>query len=910
MRLTVYRFRCHIETKICDFPSLSITLITGTSGTGKSTLLEAIFWCLYGGMQHIYPTGTTGTKDQQVCVLLELPEAGGLYIRRRKPPEVLEVGVPSEGKYKVLVDDAAQAQIEALFGSKGLWLASSYISQGTRSPLVTLPSSEKFHLLHELTFGSGHALESNSPDFYIGRIDAELYNVKTYIADLTSRYNGALETYTVDLNRLSSVFITWADHPRTTTHLLELKQELAALEPAIKAKRAAFQAAREEEVRYAEVQTTFIKTTQQLSELKASLEPLEALFEEQKRLQSIRERIDLQMRLLKHIDELTRKQSALQVLPEHLTLADPQAKRLELEAIQRLYAEYASLQVQPQTREGELAKITVILQTHASQLELLATWEREAKDIQQATQTQLAAHKAECERLCAVYETQLQQQKQVLEHNRLLADAYQVKCREHALIKSQHARYESDMKVREVALKTKAVYEKNLESAKQQYAELAKWWESVYPNTDPQVKQREIHLLLDELSCPHCGGGVIYKEGKLNKGSTTPEARLEAQTALTKSRELIMSAQTLPALQATLDRHIVPREPDVPPALPTLVEPTYESVPMVTQPIFPPKPTPLTFRPSPVVNLTPAALATLKYRQERILALHTPTLPLSVVEGQLRSLNMVASHKEYSNQIATLTNQLNTETWSPTTEKKLAHVESKIAQQQGLLAQISMLEQTLKGLKLTPPTVASNVYKADVDTLEIQLKAMTDLVRAGEYVLQLTDQKTKLEETHKQIFQYAEYEGNLVQLKTVVAEVATSAMDEIVGDINRTANLILKDLFNDDIRIILATHRTLKTKDKTKREVNLQISHRGQVYDNPNHLSGGEQDRISLALLIALAKVNPSPILGLDEAMAALDAPLREKCLKALRLHVPHKTLIHVCHEIVEGFHDNIIRLS
>ena len=77
-------------------------------------------------------------------------------------------------------------------------------------------------------------------------------------------------------------------------------------------------------------------------------------------------------------------------------------------------------------------------------------------------------------------------------------------------------------------------------------------------------------------------------------------------------------------------------------------------------------------------------------------------------------------------------------------------------------------------------------------------------------------------------------------------------------------------------------------------------------------LSGGEKDRISLALTVALACVNPSPVLFLDECMSSLNTDLRENCIDALKKFVvaqTGKTIINIEHSGIEGYYDNVISI-
>ena len=88
MRIKILGFKCHLETEYI-FVNNEMTLIKGQSGCGKSSLLQAIFWCLYGNMRSIY-NNVRITKNLSVTL-----EINGITIHRKKNPELLTVTMNS-----------------------------------------------------------------------------------------------------------------------------------------------------------------------------------------------------------------------------------------------------------------------------------------------------------------------------------------------------------------------------------------------------------------------------------------------------------------------------------------------------------------------------------------------------------------------------------------------------------------------------------------------------------------------------------------------------------------------------------------------------------------------------------------------------------------------------------------------
>ena len=137
MRLRLQRFRKHVDYTL-DLPE-GIVLIKGDSGAGKSTILCALEWVLYGKLQKVETQG----EKKRVAVTLTLPD--GQVIYRQKHPCLLRAGG--------LENAEAQAWINQRFGVKELWIVCSYLQQEERSYFLRANNTERLKLLHALSFG-------------------------------------------------------------------------------------------------------------------------------------------------------------------------------------------------------------------------------------------------------------------------------------------------------------------------------------------------------------------------------------------------------------------------------------------------------------------------------------------------------------------------------------------------------------------------------------------------------------------------------------------------------------------------------------------------------------------------------------------------------------------------------------
>lgn len=115
--------------------------------------------------------------------------------------------------------------------------------------------------------------------------------------------------------------------------------------------------------------------------------------------------------------------------------------------------------------------------------------------------------------------------------------------------------------------------------------------------------------------------------------------------------------------------------------------------------------------------------------------------------------------------------------------------------------------------------------------------------------------------------------GTLVsanRLKQLVIETECQHLEEIVDQINVTLEQILPNLFEHPINIQLLLFKQNKSNDRIKPQVNFRIIYKQNEYNSFKEFSGGERNRISLALTLAVFLISNSPFLLLDEILSSL----------------------------------------
>ena len=184
MRIKIQGFKCHLDEEYL-FEDGQMSLIKGESGRGKSTILQAIFWVLYGNMRSIY-NNTGGTKS--LSVTLEIP---GFVISRKKNPELLVV-FTEDKRYE---DAVAQKAIESLFGPRDVWKACSYIEQQSRCSLLSGSTAERMDLLNSLSF------TGETPKEYISKINQKLKEVDHEFTKFQASFTTEVNLYSQSLEK-------------------------------------------------------------------------------------------------------------------------------------------------------------------------------------------------------------------------------------------------------------------------------------------------------------------------------------------------------------------------------------------------------------------------------------------------------------------------------------------------------------------------------------------------------------------------------------------------------------------------------------------------------------------------------------------------------------------------------------
>lgn len=148
MKLSLRDFKCYKKHDV-EFKPGTI-LLTGANGSGKTTILKAIDYALYGKVKNQYHKDPkTGVASKSCSVKLSFgEEPNGLWIQRTSGPGSVQMyfgGTIYKGA-------DAEANIVSTFGTREVFLASSFMRQGKSCPLLSGTNAEKMALIRTISF--------------------------------------------------------------------------------------------------------------------------------------------------------------------------------------------------------------------------------------------------------------------------------------------------------------------------------------------------------------------------------------------------------------------------------------------------------------------------------------------------------------------------------------------------------------------------------------------------------------------------------------------------------------------------------------------------------------------------------------------------------------------------------------
>jgi DNA repair exonuclease SbcCD ATPase subunit len=877
LTLTITNFRqweyCQVQ-----LPLDGITLITGDSGEGKTTLFQALAWTIYGGMSHVAPQHLDDKKVKTI-VTIAMPfllrgQAGILSIERRRNPGRLMLAhsvLP-----EIYEDDAAQAMLYEIFGASTVWYTTCYLSQKEYNLFTTLPNSEKMELLNTLAF------QADDPEAYLEKMTEAIEGAIKFQQSLLDQYQALLNYYQCQLTIYPQALVLTAEQ--------EIQVKTLQSE-----------------------HSTLIKEKEQQMVSRAQ-----------------------QLRLQQHYRK------------ELLGLIDPLSPIMPNTLIDQLALYHCTL-------ENGVAELTFYLPLLKVRDSLKGQLNQTlAHDIASTSYTETDYHQA------VQREQQYRQQEMITTRYQLL---YQPDSVDKEIIRLQAAVSEQPYRKlqhqlinnqrQEQTLRQQPVSEPTVPVLPEGLVETAFSVPASLSTTDLEQLIAELggkrqHLierfrLVEEanraLSCPQCQTPVRVSEGRLVHFGTLPQGDVtELKGQITAVDQEVIKIknelqhrqehyrQALQAYQRSIQEQQQRQQQIMQQR--TLLERQYQSALLSFQnyqaqlagTVEQGQNLQRQYQQLPILDISNTGGLLTEYQEQQyrdqILQLQKVqfhTLPSTSSENirkvmilQQQHLQRQALQEQYDKTMTELIGP-----FQHATVQDAQHCLQELQHHRHTLNHYQEQCQKIQGMREALTNQLQNVVIPEDVTVEITqsteyLKQYAALLIHHQQGIQIMDLQQKVSRAYD-AFNAAQQEVvHHHQLREVIMDTYCQALDDVVSIINHNMQLCT-ELFDHPISVILSLYKLQKSSKSLKPTVNFSINYKGGTFDGLKHLSGGEKDRISLAVTLAMNRLSTCPFILMDESLTALDNNRRDTIIDLFRQHGRPVWLI--MHDAVDGMFNHVINV-
>ena len=295
MKLTLHKFKCW-QNLTLEIPIGAMVLLKGRSGQGKSTILKAIAWALYGQVKKITPHHMGNAKTTVTY------EYNNVTITRSKNPNKL---IYDDG---VMYEDAeAQTKINFIYGEYDVWLSTSYVGQRLQNYFLIASNLGKMELLNKIAF------HEEDPNEYLEKIEKHYNEARTQHQCQLDLYQKKLEQINDYDCEISKYYKSSKDVDFLHDQLLKLKEQHCYLIEKKNKKNIelAIKHNKEEELKNIVIEDVEIPLKLSFDlingryKVENELEKFEKHYKEFKSLMEIREKKIFYEKQLKNIDKIT-----------------------------------------------------------------------------------------------------------------------------------------------------------------------------------------------------------------------------------------------------------------------------------------------------------------------------------------------------------------------------------------------------------------------------------------------------------------------------------------------------------------------------------------------------------------------------------------------------------------------------
>lgn len=959
MKIILKNFKCYTDATY-EIKDQQITLLSGASGSGKTSIIQSICWCLYGKMRGVYNNKTTGKCS--VTIILQ-----NFKIYRQARSSLLQITLGDGSVYEDLV---AQQMIDNAYGERTLWYACSYIAQDSKALLLSGSNSDRMNLLNTLSFSSSSSssLLSMKPEESINRIDFELKNHKKEFDRIQTEYNTELSIFQADASRDPTVF---------SYHLpsQELKD---AKEVELKGNQNKYIELIEERKNQNQILGKISMLQQTVNTRKKEL----SIMKDQQKNYIVPSNIDYEKKISEVKNEreqlIKTYQNEKEENESKLIVKEKEEKSLkdimssEQLVKDRIYSIYESKNKEKERIEVEIKNYEQYIEmysTNVNKFEEALNGLNKIKEIIDKENITQDMYKKEDEWNAKSHEDQYQIMKEKATNLSLNYDDENIQTIINEKIQDIRKRldylstYEQKNKLRST-----------LNLLEQQFLQ----YSNIQSVSDEEInvlggKIHELKQGLNLLECPHCKGSlriqgqtlipsdlhkvdpslINEKENELkqlnyhkskygekvnlqkqidsfrnlmndNSNEGNNEGNREEEGNKGNNEEKILSNEEILNEKNQLNQILAQYQEIKIYKLPKYSSQTIHQI----LSYYELKKSYDQFLSNNNIEKVKNDYETRKIKlkeiedefgeilkekvefEKTVEERNSHLMKLHEITNKISELKVIIINE--NNQYERKMNEMNSEEMDLMRKKSQDEINRNNFIT--IVTKINELEKEVEGkekeLKEYQDKLISDI-DAQIQVITSQIQGLQVHIEKAKICDRFYERQTRLNKKREVILEMHKDLTALGTMRQIAIDLECKLLQSTVDRINSIMSDILDEIFDHPITVTLKLYKKIKSNKRIKPSVNLTVSYKGIEYDGINMLSGGESDRISISLIIAMSRISSSPFLLLDESMKSINDSLRFKSIKSLRSILGDiKTIICVNHEDTEGNYDEVIPIG
>lgn len=813
LRLIINDFKCW-KNLTFEFNEGKVTLIKGTSGAGKTTILRAIYWCLYGTIKNVKPISETNNRKCNTSVEIQFDK---YYIRRSKNPESLTL-IYNNYQYDNL---GAQDKINEFFGSNEAWLSCCYVQQKSNNYFILASNNDKLRILSELTF------QDEDPNIYISKVDNLIKKHNILYTSEEDRFNSLLNEYNHKMSQLNN------NHNLTQEELNNIKSEINIMKDEV------------DLIRTNEVTIKF--KTETKNSLVSQLN-LQTLKDEIKLTITDQELNELELNLNRYNEYQKLKSKHDSIITNHYTEV---FNEFDYDTCVKQHGLYDNM-------NNTFRKYNIVSGNDLNSV---------IKDLEDKYN-----HDTKENEKFERYSTYLRHKKQL---DDLKIELESINLNIPVPVKPQ---------------------EPDGVNYTTRYNELM---------AESQIINNKINNLNLLLECPDCNTKLKIDNYKLVKAPVTDINQLKQEQVVNHNNiqeilNKINHNQHLSNLNIQYN-HEYKAYRDKIFNLNNRVDSLKHKISAYDGLVKPEESTLKT-----LIPIDKSKINVLKSIEIYNKPKHEPSYIRKCINN-LKNIKLKDDTKAKLDSIGFKFN-FNVEDLRHRINQAKDERQSKREVElynEGIRRIRSSLELKIKDIVIPEARMYKGMNK---EQLQIKIKEYNTKLNNYETYNNVVSYINNYKAFKNYLESYTNWLRGLKRIKEILIQTYCSKLENMSNVINSNLSSVIGSVFNEECIIHLDLYKTLKSNNQKRQQVNFNIIHKGVKYDQLDHMSGGEMDRISLAVTMGLSSVSNFPFIFLDEVLSSLDVETRDHSIESIK-SLTGKGVIIIGHDTTTQVFDDIVEL-